>query len=133
VQRSTCLPVAMPSAACSLRKRRLQRAVGGTLDPVEHMSWTDLFARACDSDALSQWLLDSALGAMEAAHNSTLDAVIAAELPTPAGLCAALDAHGVDVPNAVFSKFHGHSAPRPAPEPGSDAESNWIRTVGSAG
>jgi len=85
------------------------------------MSWTDLFARACDSVALSQWLLDSALGAMEAAHNSALHAVIAAELPTPAELCAALDAHGVDVPNAVLLKFYGHSAPRPTPELGADA------------
>jgi hypothetical protein len=58
---------------------------------------------------------------MEAAHNSALDAVIAAELPTPAGLCAALDSHGVDVPNAVLLKFYGHSAPRPAHELGSDA------------
>ncbi len=58
---------------------------------------------------------------MEAAHNSALDAVIAAELPTPAGLCAALDSHGVDVPNAALLKFYGHSAPMPAPKLGSDA------------
>jgi hypothetical protein len=89
------------------------------------MGWTELFARASDSVALSQWLLDRALAALEAARNGALDAVIAAELPSPAGLCEALDSHRVNVPNEVLVKFYGHSNPRPARELDSDSGMRW--------
>jgi hypothetical protein len=77
------------------------------------MSWTELCARASDSVALSQWLLDRALVAVEAARNVALDAVIAAELPTALELCEAMDAHAVAVPDEVLAKFSGHLAPSP--------------------
>ena len=77
------------------------------------MSWTDLHTRASPSAARAQWLLDQALAALGAAQNSALDAVIAAELPTAYGLCAALDEHGVKVPDEVLAKFNGYLAPSP--------------------
>ena len=77
------------------------------------MTWTELFGRASDSVALSQWLLDRALVATEVAADTALDAVIAAELPTAFGLCEALDAYGVRVPTEVLAKFHGALAPSP--------------------
>jgi hypothetical protein len=77
------------------------------------MNWTELCARASGSVARSQWLLDRALAAAKAAHNSAIDAVMGAELPTAVGLCVALDAHGVEIPHEVLSKFHGYLAPSP--------------------
>jgi hypothetical protein len=77
------------------------------------MNWTELCARANDSAALSQWLLDRALIVVTAARSNALDAAIAAELPTFLGLCEALDAHEVRVPDDVLAKFNGHAAPSP--------------------
>jgi hypothetical protein len=87
------------------------------------MNWTELCTRASDSIALSQWLLDRALVAMDTARNSALDAVIAAELPTAFGLCEALDAHGVKVSDDVLAKFRGHLAPSPIRAAGSPTRS----------
>jgi hypothetical protein len=77
------------------------------------MNWTELCARASGSVARSQWLLDHAWAAARAAHNGAIDAVIGAELPTAVGLCVALDAHAVEIPHEVLSKFHGSLAPSP--------------------
>jgi hypothetical protein len=77
------------------------------------MSWIDLFARASDSAALAQWLLEHALAAANAAQDSALEAAMATELPTAFALCAELDSRGVAVPAEVRSKFCGHLAPAP--------------------
>lgn len=77
------------------------------------MTWSELRARASDSVARSQWLLDRALAALDAANNVVLDAVIATELPTPDGLCAMLDEHGVGIPHEVLSRFQGYMSPSP--------------------
>jgi hypothetical protein len=77
------------------------------------MNWTELCARASDSVALSQWLLDRALIAVSAARDHALDVAIAAALPTPVELCEALDAHAVRVPDEVVAKFIGHTASSP--------------------
>ena len=77
------------------------------------MNWAELCARASGSVARSQWLLDRAWAAAKAAHNGAIETAIGAELPTAVELCVALDAHGVEIPHDVLSKFHGYLAPSP--------------------
>ena len=102
--RKTC---ASPDKLVSEHRGRQQRSAQ------QEMNWTDLCARASVSVARSQWLLDRAWAAAKAAHNGAIDTVLGAELPTAVGLCLALDAHGVEIPRDVLSKFHGYLAPSP--------------------
>jgi hypothetical protein len=54
------------------------------------------------------------LAAVTAARNAALDAEIAAELLTTSGLCAVLDAYGVQVPGPVAAHVCWYSTPTPA-------------------
>jgi hypothetical protein len=61
------------------------------------VTWTELIVQATDASHAQQ-VLDVALAAVAATRSAAIDAAIAAEVPTPLGLCAVLDAHGVPVP-----------------------------------
>jgi hypothetical protein len=67
------------------------------------VTWTELIAQATDP-LHSQYVLDVALAAVAATRSAALDAAITAEVPTPLGLCAALDAHDVPVPTDLAAR-----------------------------
>jgi hypothetical protein len=78
------------------------------------VNWTELLAQAADSAEQAQLVLDSALAAVAAARSTALDATIAAEMPTAAGLCALLDAYGVRAPGEVAARVCWYAKPQPA-------------------
>jgi hypothetical protein len=61
------------------------------------VTWAELIAQATDP-LHSQQVLDVALAAVAVTQSAAIDAAITAEVPTPLGLCAILDAHRVPVP-----------------------------------
>jgi hypothetical protein len=67
------------------------------------VTWTELIAQATDP-LHSQYVLDVALASIAATRSPVLDAAITAEVPTPLGLCATLDAHGVPVPTDLVAR-----------------------------
>jgi hypothetical protein len=67
------------------------------------MTWTELIAQARDS-LHAQQVLDVALAAVAVTRSAAIDAAITAEVPTPPGLCAVLDAHGVPVPTDLVAR-----------------------------
>jgi hypothetical protein len=62
------------------------------------MTWKDLYISAIRRPQSVQALLEQALAAVQSSDDARLRGAIALETATPFKLCAALDAHGVDVP-----------------------------------
>ena len=79
------------------------------------MTWTELIAQATDP-LQSQYVLDAALAAVATARSAAVDAVIAAAVPTPLGLCALLDAHGIPVPADFVAVVSEHVESPPSDE-----------------
>jgi hypothetical protein len=65
---------------------------------VQGMTWKDLYISAIRRPESVQALLEQGLAAAQASDDAGLRRAIAVETATPFKLCAALDAHGVDVP-----------------------------------
>ena len=78
------------------------------------MTWTELLAQAADFPARAQAVLDAALEAVAVADNAVLDAEITAQLLTPAGLCAVLDAFAVQVPGEVAARVTWYATRPPS-------------------
>jgi hypothetical protein len=75
------------------------------------MTWKDLYITAIRRPESVQALLEQSLAAVLASGDTGLREAIAVETATPFKLCAALDAHGVDVTPAAI---HGVETPTSA-------------------
>ena len=77
------------------------------------MNWIELCALASERPMRCQLVLDHALTALTESRDAALQGMITAETPTLQGLCAALDAYAVAVPNGVVAHvcgWHDHLA-----------------------